>query len=518
MTVRSYTLKELRALDSLRLPKDTNDSLFKASSDNIVVFAKHMLGLDLYYWQIEFLHEMQRVLDGSSRYDMVVANTSRQIGKSTCLAVFALWACVFNKRPDKRFQTTLVSIISRGGEQAKKLLREIKKTYRAGDRYMKSAYLDDDGNPVYGREFFSKLLSPDDPNNTTSISFVPHGHDGVDHGEFLLKGSLGSSGIRCYPPTPIVLGETFTIGMIDEAGHRDIPDTFWHDELYPTGDANEALWVFTSTPWEPKGFFYEHCDPENARGTSNIFKMVASIDILAYDKNNPSAQKQYLAVKKKIENYKRNGEWNKVRKIYYCEFVQGDKSFFPPEKVASMFSEEISMVDEYSGECDIGVDFGGKTSRTAYTISYKDVTNNRIVRLKHKRYEAENDDSLLADIEYEMTKFNIQRVIPDDCPAGWYRIGLMTKKGWNVQPMNFRSDKMKKFSAMKNLMLASEQTIFSYPDEQLRDEMYSIEYSEGSVRTILTTSNNMTDDMVDSFVMSMYFFLDSDSTGRIIEW
>ena len=290
---KKFTAKQKSYLDSLRKPEDLSMGLEEASSHSVIVFSEHMLGMSLYYWEVQFLHVLQLVLEkkpipkilGSDNRvkSMVLALTSRQIGKSTALAIFALWASFFNKRPDKRFKSTQVLIVSRSFDQAKKLLREIKRTYQDGDRFMYTSekYVDSNGDSVFGKEYFSKRLATNDSNNATSINWRPY--DKHKDGEWVLKDSNASSGIRCYAPTDVVLGETFTIGFVDEAGHKSIEDDFWFDSLKKTGDANQAMWAFTSTPWQPSGFFYEYCDLDEKNNTDYIYKVVATIDTLKHD-------------------------------------------------------------------------------------------------------------------------------------------------------------------------------------------------------------------------------------------
>jgi len=253
-------VEELRAVP-------VSGDLLALCSANVVVFAEKMLGFKLYSWQVHFLSKLQDSSEGRGK-NITVAITSRQIGKSQSVAIFALWASLFNKKPATASWVTNVLICSRSDDQAKKLLRDVRRTYRMGDRFLRDAYKDADGNSLFGYYdsnagkfigFIESLLSKDDPNNSKMISFMPC--EPKLHGEFLMRDSKGSSSIICLPPTAGVLGYTFSIGFIDEAGHEDIPDSFWYDELFPTGDSTNAMWVFTSTPWKPDGFFYEYVDP-----------------------------------------------------------------------------------------------------------------------------------------------------------------------------------------------------------------------------------------------------------------
>ena len=143
-----------------------------------------------------------------------VAITSRQIGKSTALAIFSIWCATFNKYPGTLSNNTSVGIASASDIQAKKLLYEMKKFLRLGDRHMELTY-QDGGQPQFGSEFFTQLLDEHEPNNTTTITFKPYNEE--IHGKHLLVDSKSGSTIKSYPATSTVLGETFSVVIIDEA-------------------------------------------------------------------------------------------------------------------------------------------------------------------------------------------------------------------------------------------------------------------------------------------------------------
>lgn len=502
--------------------KDTPKSgnLVELCSGSVVWFAEKMLGFELATWQVKFLSTMQDSLEGK-RFNITAAMTSRQIGKSTSVAIFALWASLFNKKPAGVFSSTNTVIVSRDFGSAKKLLRDVKVLYRLGDSFMRHKYVDADGNPLFGFfesdgkyvGLFSSLISKDDPNNATMITFETY--DDGKHGQFLLKGSKSGSSIICLAPTPSVLGNTFSIGIVDEAAHEDIRDDFWEDELAPTGDSTNAMWVFISTPWQPQGFFFEHIDPMDEYGSSSFVNRLSfSIDAL---KNDPSerARKQYANVMKKIqEQYESKGKLAAMRRAYYCEFVRGDDNFFDPEKVETAFDSSVTPLDSFSGLCDLGVDFGGAgKSHTVLTVSSLD-DEGVIHRLWHKRYPVDEDrhNQILHDIGVCMKKFNIQRIIVDDCPSGRYLIHDMEQnKSWDVTRFVFRKDKLAKFAAFKEKLYNG--LVVSYTDQDLRVEMKMLQNSKESRQSKITAARGYTDDLIDSWIISCYHFLEDESVS-----
>lgn len=485
--------EEFRAEMARYSEKPEGKSLFQACSESVVLFSRYMLGLKLYSWQVRFLSAINRAVDGDYYTKEFLALTSRQIGKSTALAVLATWASVFNKRPGGVGNSTMIGVISASDQQAKKLLNEIKKLMRIGSLFMEKTYGED------YKGFFGKLLDDDEPNNTTTITFKSYRKD--VHGDYLLRDSLIGSTIKSYPPTAIILGETFTFLMEDEAGKSErITDQFHEDYASPTGDAYGAIRIYTSTPWVLRGFFYRLADPDDLYDKHDYDRFVFTCE--AIKDENPG---QFENIQRKIEQLVLGGNKDTVDRAYYCRFVKGESMFFDPEKTAKMFTTDYEMVDEYAGECDMGIDFGGKqVSRSVITIT-RLTEAGEVQRLYHKTYPVQEDGSLLEDVTALKKRFNIQRIIPDDCPQGDYLIREMQDKGWSVHPMNFRSEKVSKYGAFRAAL--NRGVVRSYQDEDLRVEMNALETTEGVSHNVIKHAPGYIDDSIDSFVMSCYFFL-----------
>jgi len=496
-------------MDEYRIP-DKSVGLIEACSKNIVVFSQHMLGLPLYSWQIKFLTDIQKAIDGELDEREFVAITSRQVGKSTALTVLAVWTVVFNKRPATMFNTTMFGIVSASDEQSKTVLNEIKKLMQLGDVYMATKYVDEDSKPIFGENFFTDLLSNKDANNTTTITFVKH--EPSVHGKFILAGSKAGSTIKSWPPTSVVLGKTLSIAVIDEAGKFDkITDEFVNDYFLHTCSSTDGIFVYTSTPWAPAGHFYRMVDPDGTNGQRGVVSMFT---IEAIKIENP---KHYNDVQNRfIAPLMKDGKKDEVQRGYYCRFVKGEQTYFDPADVRDVFDESLSMQYEFSKPCDLGLDFGGQVkSRTAITISFMD-DENVIRRLFHKTYAVGQDTDLVKDIAELKTKFNIQRIIYDDCPAGVSFVRQMEEKGWDLQPMSFRGEKVSKYGALRASL--KRKRVFSYPDEELKTEMYALEHTPGSRQSNIQHAPNYSDDLIDSFLMSVYFFIDVETGFEFFEW
>jgi len=492
-------------------------------SENVVLFSEKMLGIRLYSWQVYVLNKIQDAINKRAKQLNIRATdkaititvdnkefvimTSRQIGKSTMIAILSIWACIFNKYPGTIMNNTIIGITSASDVQAKKLLYEIKKILRAGDIYMATTY-QVDNKPKFGKNFFTVLLDDNEPNNTTMVTFKAYK---PDFGQYILKDSKSGCVIKSYPPTSSVLGETFTMVIIDEAGKTDkIDDQFFYDFIYPTGNSTNAIRIYTSTPWVPTGFFYRMVDPDNLYGSSPADISVFTIDAIKIE--NPD---YYNTVMRTIEQMNKDGKTDEVQRAYYCRFVKGEKSYFNPADIFNCFTKD-KPVDSFRGLCDLGLDFGGQvTSKTVITITTFDDTG-KIKRLYKKKYEVQKDNTIIEDIKELKTRFNIQRIVPDDCPQGDYIIRDMLMLGWNVTPMNFRSEKVKKYGAFRSQLKKGK--IFSFEDDDLKTEMLSMEFSEGSRQSVIQHAPGYTDDKIDSFVLSCYHYLQDDGSLEVFEW
>ena len=499
----------LKKMEEYRKPTSKDIGLIEACSQNPIIFAERMLGLKPYAWQVGFLKPILDAIDGHITTREFVAITSRQIGKSTAVAILAIWAAVFNKKPGTVSNNTVVGIVSASDDQAKKLLREMKKLMRLGDVYMKTTYVND-GKPMFGEHFFTDLIDEHEANNTTTITFKAYNEE--IHGEFVLKGSKNGSVVKSYPPTTVVLGETFSLIIVDEAGMSDrIPDTFFYDYLQPTGNSTDAIYIYTSTPWVTSGFFYRIVDPDGIYDDYDVVKVLFTMEAIKYE-----APDYYTKLKKKIKQMNLDGKNAEVQRAYFCRFVKGEKSYFDPDAVFEVFDERLQEVYGYKSECDLGVDFGGQvTSRTVLTVST--ITDQgTIVRLFCKTYPVNEDNSLIADIEELHSRFNIQRIIPDDCPAGAFLIRQMVDKGWEVHPMSFRKDKVKKYGAFRSQL--NKHKIKSYKDEDLKTEMLALEMSDGRVQSNIMHAPGYTDDLIDSFLLSTYFYVEEEEGFKIFDY
>ena len=91
-----------------------------------VYFVVNQLGVRPFTWQAE-------VLDNLAAGRNCLMCTSRQIGKTSILAWFALWACVFNTIPMPTTKKTKIIFVSKTDGQALKVISDVREFMRLGD-------------------------------------------------------------------------------------------------------------------------------------------------------------------------------------------------------------------------------------------------------------------------------------------------------------------------------------------------------------------------------------------------
>ena len=484
-----------------RYREPEGDTLLEACSNNVVVFAEKMLGFKFYAWQVNVL---SKISDKNTQKRIFSVLTSRQIGKTEMASIFSLWATFFNRFSDGYDNNTVVAIISISDEQAGKLLETIKNRIFMGDKFMENNYKDDEGNSVFGEKFFSSRLNVETGNNARTVTWRPH--DPVLDGDFVLVGSRAGSIIRSYPPTTKILGGTFSLVIIDEAARNDkIEDSVYYDYVEPTANVRDAKIVMFSTPWSRAGFFYRFCDPDDE------YEHIEELERFSFpiDSIKLEVPEYYDRVMNKISRMQKDGKTDEVQRAYYCRFVQGEQSFFDPERVEDVFNPMHKKQQIWKGECDLGIDFGAKShSRTVITISRYDEDNGLIYRIYDRVYNVKEDENLVEDIAELMKYFNIQRIIYDDADTGRYVYEEFHKRGWNAFPMSFRKDKVNKYAALRGLVNTGR--VFSYIDEELKTEMMAMENRPARSRTIIGAPPGYYDDKTDSWVCSCFFFLEED--------
>jgi hypothetical protein len=403
----------------------------------------------------------------------------------------ALYRALFNwgyrarKTPANAGQHTNIGIVSRSADQAKKLIKEIKKLIAVGDRYMAKYKVK--GKSIYGDDWFSSKIGDvdDGQNNMNVITFKPN-----------LYGSIIGSAIQCLPPTDAILGNTFTDLYLDEASRMS--DEVIEEFAYPTLDAMGNMLVVASTPALPTGYFFKRVDPYNQFDNKEFHIYVFTIEALKLD-----APEQYQKVISEIKTKIADGKSNEVNRNYYCSFISTEETYFPLDKVREVFTDDYNPVSEYrKGRVILGIDFGGKVkSHTVITVATMPDLLGISQRLMCWRYPVKKDGDLIKDIEDVILPFfNVAEIVIDYCPASYMASQQMKDKGWNIREFQFSKTTKPDFMERFRRKIARRHVI-SFKDESLMEEF--IHYGDD-----MKPQGEATDDMIDSWMLACVPFLE----------
>lgn len=455
-------------LEETTVITDKSVSLSK-TKESTAYFSFHSLGLNPRGWQ----HTLWRSLDyGEKR---VACVTSRQIGKSTAVAVFALKVTAYNLRPRGFNKKTHVGIISATEEQSKKIMLEIRRLINMGDENVSKRT----GGKV--TKFYTKMIDSSQAaaNNKTAITFI------------------NGNQIICLPPTPRIRGYSFSYVFVDEAAFI-IDDNVFFEYVEPTTANTDGVIVLTSTPNGQQGWFFDLFDPENKRESQEYKRFWFHYTIVEDEEflNNMNAKKSlYLETG-------REKEWEQE---YDALFTSQTTAFFDNEDVDKGILVEISRLDRYTGECDMGIDFGMVHSKTVITISA--LINKKATLIYDYEYK-DTDETLLQDVNELCGKFNVQRIVCDDCPEGHYIIQELIRQGKNVTKMGFKSEKIAKYMAFRKSLKQGK--VNYYKNAQLVAQMKALQQIEGPTSTKIEKPSGGRDDYPDSFLLSCYHLIEED--------
>ena len=452
---------------------------YSESRKDSVYYFVNQLGIKPLPWQMKILNLLD---EGTKR---IAICTPRQVGKSLLVSCFALRAVDLNVFPGGVSGKTKIGIISKTEQQAMKLISDIKEYIKMGDNHVAKIT-----NGKVKNYFNNKIDdSQSATNNKSQITFK------------------NGCTIISLPPTGKIKGYSFSYLFLDEAAHIDDPDIYYVN-AEPTVSATDGVVVMTSTPNGRQGFFYDIFDPYDNQERHEYKRFWMHYKNL-YDEE----MRERILLKK--QDYYARGMEKRFEQEYEAKFTVQETAFFENDDVMEMFSKTMSKHHEFQGGCDLGVDFGMVHSHTVLTVSRLN-GDDVVERLYHHRYDFGKDDNLIEDIASLLERFNIKRIIPDDCSEGYNAIQEMKKRGWNVKPMNFKKDKVSKYFAFRAFLRQG--LIKTYSDKALEEEMVGLQEAETVRSTKISKPTGGTDDLIDCFVMSAYFYLEpKKKTFRVID-
>lgn len=434
-------------------------------------FAKQFLGVQPRQWQ----HSFWRKLDNNC--PRLIAVTSRQIGKSTAVALFALKAALYNTKPAGFSNKTHIGIISASEEQSKKLMLEIRRLIQKGDEYIAQVT-----NNKYLNYFSNKLDTGADASQTkTTITFK------------------NGCQILSLPPTNRIRGYSFSYVFIDEAAFID--DQVFFEFIKPTVANTGGSIIMTTTPNGMQGYVYELFDPEEKLADHDYERMWVHYTVL----ENPD---RVAEIEKERAFQYATGREKEFQQEYDALFTAQKSAFFDPQDVEDAIDATLDKEDQWSRtDAYMGIDFGMAESQTVITIVVPE-TENRIRLIYQYAYPQGRDNSLLTDALQLKEKYSVKEVIVDDCPQAHYFIHNLEQRGIQPTRFSFRSEKVSKYVAFRSLL--RQKKIMLYKEDDLITQMKAMQQIETAVTTKIEKPSGGRDDRVDSLVIASYSLIGMD--------
>jgi hypothetical protein len=463
------------------VPKGESVKYSKSRTDP-VYYVVNQLGIRPYFWQAQ-------LLDNLALGKNTLVNTSRQVGKTTALAWFALWACDLNTLPMDSTKKTRIVFVSKSEGQSMKVISDIREFMRLGDEHVHEITK----GKVSGY-FTNKIAKDQNASNTKSIITFKNGCQ-----------------IISLPPTDSARGFTGSQLFIDEVAY--VPDEVITKVLLPIVSATGNRVSCTSTPNGRQGWFYKMFDPDDERDTHEFERLWVPYTAITLD---DPARVEMLDGRHK-EAYML-GEERDFAQEYLAEFTASAHNFFDSEEIDACVDPGSSQVDAYDKYCDMGIDFGKKVSRTVISISALERTGEgvdkiRLLYLREYGQEKGLGEDLLSDVTDLLKRFNIQRIVVEDCPQSAYFQQYAINKGWPMTVFNPTRDKARKYSLFK-AWLRKEQIVMPRIPELLK-QMYGLIMEETPRTTKIYHGNGLRDDCIDSFVMSCFHFTEEERGLRV---
>ncbi len=455
----------------------------KLCRNDPVKFAYYMLGKKLWKHQI-FL------TDKAVENRFNIWCLPRQTGKSVTIAVLALWAAWFSKYSNTGMERLTsgckVYIMSRTEDQAKELLLRIRELIREGDLHMSKLLRN---NAKHMTDFYSSEIG--EPNNKFQITFK------------------NGSSIKCVPPTDSVRGKSADWFFIDEAAFLKTdgdPDALYYESVEPTIRQTNGKMILCSTPRGQQGFYYKILDPFENFPVNDWDKVWFHYDILE-----DVSEVQYQEIIDKEKKMRSEGNGKSFEQEYEARFVSSSESFFDSDGIDNSSGGSYKLSELFGTECVLGVDYGMVNSRTALAISYYDMEEEKIITCYVKRFKSGKDlNDVVPFIKGLMKRFNIIKIVADDCPEGYSINQDMANKGLNVDLFNFTREKTETYCSYRNYLNRGKVGVLT--DKDLLMEMKGLQQEEtinGKLK--IFKGGGLTDDLCDALIMSAKTWLKEDS-------
>ena len=459
MNYSEPNLEEMRRyhdkLDNFDLKKNY-PSYRGLSKHDPTIFAKTYLNLHPFPYQDIVLN------DKSQR---VIICSSRQVGKTWTVIIRALWYSIYHPN-------SVVLVFSSSLDQAKRLIREMKKLINSGNEYFNREINKANASNQKSAWMFPEELDPKRPNNTTQISFK------------------NGSTIHSLPATHSARGYPAHMVIVDEAAFVD--EEVYETVIEPTVRFTGGSIFLISTPNGQKGFFYELFDPFDKKEHHEFARYWWNWRMC------PNEEMQ------KMTELKRQNTRNplKFEQEYEASFTSDARAFFNSRDVDD--GVDNALVNQFDARIKVnaGIDYGMTEARTVVTLSGQD-EEGKLIMVYQREFPSGYDISQLPDFMFGLgQRFNIDKYVVDDCAQGDAINKTFCNQGRNVVLFDFRKEKARHYCAFKNKLINH---MIKYPDlPELLVQMKAMEIEENKKGGLsIHKPPRGKDDRVDSIMMSM---------------
>ncbi|MEM1973241.1 MAG: terminase family protein [Thermoplasmata archaeon] len=459
---------------------------FTLARDDPSIFATYILGLRGDKLIRPYQDYIFRAILNNKRVAIVKA---RQLGVSTAIAIFALWAAWFNKFPSSVNSNTKIAIISRGEDSAKKLLNQyIYSLMDSAALFLKQV------NPNFSIDAFIK------EKNKEQIVFRKNLYGLADN----------SSYIKSLPPTDKIRGLDLDLVIVDEAAflnHPD-PDYYLKTSVLPTVVSTNGRIVLISTPNGVGNFFYEVVDPEDRRTEHEYCRLFFPYLINKSDEN-------YM---RNVNEHRRIMNEYEFKQEYECDFISSGSNFFDINVISKYVDDRV--LDSYDGKTPVvvGIDLGWQNSLTVIVVVYRDPSDSLLKLVYLHRFDPHTtNDIVMEHIKYLEKVYNIGTIVVDNCMQAKDFINELKKQGYNVREFDFHKEKVPAYVRFKQLLNLG---MLRYPNHPvLIDEMKGLVKEETSIGIpSIHKSAGFTDDVIDALVMAVYMFKELENESLQVDF
>ena len=474
-----------------RLSLKATNGKFKMSlaREDPSIFATYLLGMQGKNLIRDYQDYFFQAILNNQKVALVKA---RQLGISTAIGIFALWAALFNKFPAGIHNVTSIGIISKSDDSAKKLLQQyVKNLLYSANNWLNQTF-----------KWNDLLLNLVDRVNSEEIVFSK-----------TLTGAKNGSYIKSYPPTEKPRGESFSIVFIDEAAFLNNPDpkNFYYSVILPTVSTTGGKVVVSSTPNGVGDFFYEIIDPFDKFEDHEFFRL-----FYHYTINPDDNYSQFVEEQRKIVDPQHFAQ------EFECDFIASGSNFFSAILIDRAVDDRVKESYDGTSPVSVGIDLGWNESRTVVTITWKDPNDGIIKLLDYKKFDAHtNSDVILNYLDFLKSVYNITVLIVDNCIQAKDFINELEKKGWYVKEFDFhtmKGDKIPNYIKFRSNMNSGLLKFPKFPD--LINEMKELVQEETKLGIpSIHKPRRGSDDIIDSFVMSssVWFSEEGEAFSLFVE-